>query len=117
LEQVQKEFYNQPFGLWKWLKSDGIINVFYYTVEKVYQMRLGVFAPRFYRASLDKFPLKICGIRRGFNFIQPGFEPPLNGIPIGFHLTSYRCGRLLLNEGKWIKGSFIQLISSLNINF
>ncbi|RST57590.1 hypothetical protein D5F11_021995 [Siminovitchia terrae] len=30
----------------------------------IYQMRLGVFAPRFYRAPLDKFPLKICGIRR-----------------------------------------------------
>ncbi|RST60979.1 hypothetical protein [Siminovitchia terrae] len=28
------------------------------------QMRLGVFAPRFYRAPLDEFPLKICGISR-----------------------------------------------------
>ncbi|GIN90647.1 hypothetical protein J6TS1_48650 [Siminovitchia terrae] len=32
--------------------------------EKDNQMRLGVFAPRLYRAPLDKFPLKICGFRR-----------------------------------------------------
>ncbi|GIN92506.1 hypothetical protein J6TS1_29760 [Siminovitchia terrae] len=38
----------------------------------------------------------------GFDFIQPGFEPPLNGIPIGIHLTTYRSGRLLLNKVKQI---------------
>ncbi|WP_313432187.1 hypothetical protein, partial [Siminovitchia terrae] len=31
-----------------------------------------------------------------------GFEPPLNGIPIGIHLTTYRSGRFLLNEVKLI---------------
>jgi len=36
----------------------------------------------------------------GFDFIQPGFKPPLNGIPIGIHLTTYRSGRFLLNEVK-----------------
>ncbi|WP_313431086.1 hypothetical protein [Siminovitchia terrae] len=63
-------------------------------------MRFGVFTPRFYRAPLDKFPLKICGIAGGFDFIQQGFEPPLNGIPICIHLTTYRSGRFLLNEVK-----------------
>ncbi|WP_313430608.1 hypothetical protein, partial [Siminovitchia terrae] len=36
----------------------------------------------------------------GFNIIQPGFEPSLNKIPICIHLTTYRSGRLLLNEVK-----------------
>ncbi|RST58738.1 hypothetical protein [Siminovitchia terrae] len=39
------------------------------------QIRQGAFAPRFYRASLDKIPLKICGAAGDFNFIQPGFAP------------------------------------------
>jgi len=34
------------------------------TLRYAYQMRLGVFAPRFYQALLDKFPLKICDVRR-----------------------------------------------------
>ncbi len=39
----------------------------------------------------------------GFNFIQLGFEPPLNGIPICIHLTTYRSGRLLLNKVNYIE--------------
>jgi len=61
---------------------------------------LAYLCPDFIELKLDKLPLKICGIRRRLNFIQPGFEPPLNGIPIRIHLTTYRSGRLLLNEVK-----------------
>jgi Uri superfamily endonuclease len=42
------------------------------------QIRLGVFAPRFYRACSINFLLKSVASAGGFNFIQPGFEPPLN---------------------------------------
>ncbi len=37
---------------------------------------------------------------------EPGFEPQLNGIPIDIHLTTYRCGRLLLNEVKLLSVTF-----------
>ena len=47
-------------------------------VDIVNQIRSVEFAPGFLSSSLDKFPLKIRGIRRRLNFIQPGFEPPLN---------------------------------------
>jgi len=36
----------------------------------------------------------------GFNFIQQGFEPLLNGIQVCIYLTTYRSGRFLLNEVK-----------------
>jgi hypothetical protein len=41
-------------------------------------MRLGVFAPRFYRARSINFLLKSVASAGGFNFIQSRFEPPLN---------------------------------------
>jgi hypothetical protein len=42
------------------------------------QIRPAEFAPGFYLSSLDKQPLKNRKARRRLNFIQPGFEPPLN---------------------------------------
>ena len=45
----------------------------------LHQIRPVEFAPGFLSSSLDKLPLKNpMASAGGFNFIQPGFEPPLN---------------------------------------
>ena len=64
------------------------------------QIRLGVFAPRFYRARSINFLLKSVASAGGFNFIQSRFEPPIELVKTSIHLTTYRSGRLLLNEVK-----------------
>jgi hypothetical protein len=64
------------------------------------QIRSVEFAPGFLSSSLDKFPLKIQGIRRRLNFIQPGFEPSLNQRAFLHSSPTYRSVGLPLNEVK-----------------
>ena len=55
---LEKHFFNnveEHLAFIQYLRSE------YSPHDSFDQMRLGVFAPRFYRAPLDKFPLKICG--------------------------------------------------------
>ena len=57
------------------------------------------FASGFFSSSLEKLPLKNRKTPRRLNFIQPGFEPPLNRSAICIH-PFFRSGGLLLNEVK-----------------
>ena len=63
------------------------------------QMRLGVFAPRFYRARSINFLLKSVHPPEALTSFSQGLNPT-ELIKASIHLTTYRSGRLLLNEVK-----------------
>gem|GEM_PF-2420306 len=70
------------------------------SLSGIIKCALAYLCPDFIELRSINFLRKSVASAGGFNFIQPGFEPPLNGIPICIHLTTYRSGRFLLDEVK-----------------
>ncbi len=68
----------------------------------------------FLSSSLDKLPLKIQDIRRRLNFIQQGFEPPLNRRTFCIHPLTLKVEDKCRMKLKYnIRPQWIQLLQRL----